>query len=38
MYFETVKLSAQRQTVASSIRSAFGRRTEAARYRLISLN
>src|SRR2546426_11412240 len=38
MYFETVKLSAQRQTVASSIRSAFGRRTEGARYRLISLN
>src|SRR5580765_3857328 len=38
MYFETVKLNAQRLTVASSIRSAVGRRTEAARYRLISLD
>src|SRR2546422_9861698 len=38
MYFETVKLSAQRPTVPSSIKSAVGRRTEAARYRLISLD
>jgi hypothetical protein len=38
MYFETVKLSAQRLTVASSIKSAVGRRTNAARYRLISLD
>jgi hypothetical protein len=28
MYFETVKLSAQRLTVPSSIKSAVGRRTE----------
>jgi hypothetical protein len=33
-----VKLRAQRLTVASSIKSAVGRRTDAARYRLISLD
>src|SRR5215204_2888258 len=37
MYFETVKLSAQRLTVASSITSAAERRTEPQVKRLISL-